>query len=158
MDYKSRKTYLNINKAFRVFSIAIIVSMLIPMIFSTGYMLYGFINNKIIDLSDHSIRLLFVIFGMVSYAIYFLIIEIYIIYSIIETKKTLEEKITVKHIILFIMLFLIFSIIQVLIILCAINENWLLLFMITLVLLLPYFYLIVKKIKIEGGRENYEKI
>lgn len=36
MNHKSIKHYLNVDKAFKVFSIAIIVSLLVPMILSTA--------------------------------------------------------------------------------------------------------------------------
>lgn len=152
MDEVRGKAAVNINQAFQVYSMAIIAILLAPMLFSTVYMVYGYVNNTIIDLSDHSIRLVFVLFSILGFGFYFLIIEIYLIYSFAISINKLTKINILKGAISLIISFLIFSGIEILIFLCTITENWLLLLLITLVLIMPYFYIIYLKIKYRNKR------
>ena len=154
-DIKS-KLNLNVDCFFKAYSIAIIVGALIFMVFSTGYILDGFLNSKIIDLSDHSIRLLFFIVSMVSFAAFSLIIEVYVIYSYVKTIKKVEEKITVKDIIFLIILHFTFSIYQLILIILGLLKLFVVLLIIAFLLLLPYAYLLIRKIKMR--RTRLEKI
>jgi|SRR5690554_1042248 len=141
--------YSKLNKDFKVYSIAIIIGLLTPMLFSTIFVFSGIINNKMIDFSDHGIRLLVALFSILSYASFFLIMEIYIIYRYIKSKKASDRNLLTKNILLIILIVSVFSIIEAFLLFCAISENWILLFSFTLILLLPYIYICVKRMKLK---------
>lgn len=163
MNY-NHKYFFDVNKAFIAFSTSIIVSILIPIIWTIVYIIKGYNIFNNIDFSDHSTQAILVMHYIISSSVYLLGIEIYLIYSFcsfILAKKKLEGRTSVKHIILFVLLtiiiLLIFGQIQWFLFFNAISEGWGFISLFTILILLPYFYLIVKKIQIKRGRKNYKK-
>lgn len=135
------------NKSFKIFSIATIVSFLVPMILSSILLIYGLINKA--DFTDHSYRLLIVIIWLSPYYIYFLFLSIYIIYLIcIKLKDKIRVWYTLLAIIITILIFLVlYYIFDKIIWSWVISDKWLILSLFTLLILSPYIYLIVKKIQ-----------
>lgn len=156
-----KKCLFDLNKAFIAFSIAIIASILAPLTLMIVYMIRGYNIN--IDFSDHSTKARFVMLYIISSTVYLLGIVIYLIYSIysfIITKKKLQSRTSIKDILLFvfitIILLLIFGQIQWFIFFNAISKGWGFISLFTFVILLPYIYLIVKKIQLKRRTKNHE--
>lgn len=148
VDYKTKMYHSNVKRDFKIFSIAIISGLLVPMIISTVFLFYRFIHNRNIELADHSIRLLVIVFTMLSYVVFFGILETYIIYRFFKNKKLLGERVKAKNILLFVLLHTVFTSYQLILLIYSISENWITLFLLTLVLLLPYLFVVIKRIKI----------
>ena len=149
IDYKTKLNNAIIKKDFKVYSLAIITSLLIPLILSALLVFNGFFNNKIIELNDHSIRMLVMIYSMLSYFAFFLIIEIYFILRFMNLKKLAGKKIQSKHIFVFILIHLLMSTYQILLLINSISENWINLLILSIVLLFPYVMIGLKRVKIK---------
>jgi len=147
MNNKVKKSYLNVDKDFKAYSLTIIASVLIPMFIFIARVIYELIATGSADLNNYGLRMFILIAVIIAFGIYFLSIEFYIIFKIIKTKREFEEEIKVKHILFFVALHIAFIILQILMIIITIHENWLLLSIVTFVLLTPYFYLLTLKIK-----------
>ena len=147
-DYKKKFELEKIKKDRTIFSISIIAGVLIPMLITFTSVIFLYVFNEMIDFGNHSIRLLFILVLLFSYEVYFRVNEVWHVYKSIKKLKLNNQKITIKNILIFIMIHMIFSLLTILLMILYISNNYILIIVSSILLLTPYVYLYIKKRRI----------
>lgn len=155
-NYKRKFELDKIKKDKKIFNISIIAGVLIPMLITFITVIFLYVFNKMVDFSNHSIRLLFILILFISYEIYFRVNEVWYIYKNIKKMKLNNQQITIKNILIYIMIHIIFSLLTILFLILYISNNYILIILCSILLLAPYVYLYIKKKRIIYEDEEYD--
>lgn len=155
-NYKRKFELDKIKKDKKIFNISIIAGVLIPMLITFITVIFLYVFNKMVDFSNHSIRLLFILILFISYEIYFRVNEVWYIYKNIKKMKLNNQQITIKNILIYIMIHIIFSLLTILFLILYISNNYILIILCSILLLAPYVYLYIKKRRIIYEDEEYD--
>lgn len=147
-DYKKKFELEKIKKDRTIFSISIIAGVLIPMLITFASVIFLYVFNEMVDFGNHSIRLLFILVLFFSYEVYFRVNEVWHVYKSIKKLKLNNQKITIKNILIYIMIHMIFSLLTILLMILYISNNYILIIVSSILLLTPYVYLYIKKRRI----------
>ena len=147
-DYKKKFELEKIKKDKTIFSVSIIAGVLIPMLITFTSVIFLYVFNEMVDFGNHSIRLLFILVLFFSYEVYFRVNEVWHVYKSIKKLKLNNQKITIKNILIYIMIHMIFSLLTILLMILYISNNYILIIVSSILLLTPYVYLYIKKRRI----------
>lgn len=136
-------------KDVRIFNYSIIFGLLVPTLFLLLITIINFIRKDTIDFWNHSVRLAMSIIFLLFYETYFRINEIYFIVKKMKNEYSKKS----SCLFLFIIFWILSSVLEVFILFLFINEKFLIVLFITLLLFVPYIFFIVKKRRMNC--ENY---
>ncbi len=152
MSLKLNKSLFKVEKDFKFITISIVIGLLSFIVLFFAYIVLEIIKFGGINFKDYGTRMVLLISITLAYGISFLLLEIYLIIRSIGIIGSMNKRYIVLKILGLILIHIVFILLQALVIILSVMENHLCLIIATIVILIPYAFLFIKKVKFDKSR------